>query len=462
MNKVLFAIGEDSISSSLRKHLTQHGFSVEQHEVIHADYLEESISDALPNVLIIHDFYLQHNFDNEFKKEDWIIRLCQQFRYQFDDNLRVVYLCERPEHDPFLSRLIAVNVLDIFHKRSINIETLVTQLKDKPRYSNIAHLVNSSYADGTKATSEENESDGNDEQEQETKQDDEHESKSKKKVNVKEKVKKKVVVHEKIVHSSSVVAGVFNLSMKAGSSLLTMMLAKALAKKEVNVSVLDEPSSYDGRSQLYDSIGLRLHFDKFLSLPHAIKDEQILSKHTIPEQVHDGIHWYVTDTQKEKIPNWNVMDTIEMLRYIPTNVTLLDLGYYDLESADNLLKYLDHVFFVLDVSPQELEANKDRIEYYLQQTSFLSHNLILNYWDNSLKNKGIQEIFDLKQAITCPVLDIKTIYKQYYEGKNPYDEKFIQEDVHQTIEKMAKQLIPGIQLNDKSKKRNLIPKLSRN
>ncbi|MFE7064186.1 hypothetical protein ACFVAD_18815 [Sutcliffiella sp. NPDC057660] len=53
-----------------------------------------------------------------------------------------MFLCEREKGDPFLSKLVSINVLDIFNTPAIDIQTFTEQLQDKPRFKTVAGFLN--------------------------------------------------------------------------------------------------------------------------------------------------------------------------------------------------------------------------------------------------------------------------------------------------------------------------------
>ena len=70
-----------------------------------------------------------------------MVKNVEYIRRKYDDAIRFVFLCERPEGDPFLSELVSRNVLDIFHNRNIDLQLLIEQLQNNPKYSKVAYLV---------------------------------------------------------------------------------------------------------------------------------------------------------------------------------------------------------------------------------------------------------------------------------------------------------------------------------
>lgn len=138
--KVLLAIGNDKFNNLLRKPLSEH-FQVLSEEVYSRKYLEEFIKEHDPNIIIVHDYFLSSEKKDEFEMEVEWLQLVERIRMEYDDQKRIVFICERSQGDPFLSELVNRNVLDIFHSRSLDINNIIEQLKDVPRYSKVSYLM---------------------------------------------------------------------------------------------------------------------------------------------------------------------------------------------------------------------------------------------------------------------------------------------------------------------------------
>lgn len=137
--KVLLAIGNEKFNQILRKALQEH-FIVLNDEVYSLKYLDEMIEENKPDIIILHDYYLASDKSEPYEREKEWLETVENIRRLYDDTKRVVFICERNQGDPFLSELINQNVLDIFHTRSLDINRIIEQLLDEPRYSKVAYL----------------------------------------------------------------------------------------------------------------------------------------------------------------------------------------------------------------------------------------------------------------------------------------------------------------------------------
>ncbi|WP_306010140.1 MULTISPECIES: hypothetical protein [Bacillus] len=138
--RVLLAVGEPNMTSILRNHLVSSGFDVIEQEVFHRRFLEEVIQYEKPAIIFLHDSYLESDHEELRDRDQEILRMIEQWRFQYNDSLRIVYICERERTDPLLGSLVARNVLDIFYTRSIPTQLLINQILEPPKFSNVAKI----------------------------------------------------------------------------------------------------------------------------------------------------------------------------------------------------------------------------------------------------------------------------------------------------------------------------------
>lgn len=135
---ILIAVGEENLSSILRNHFENARMDVIDNDILHRNYLNEVIELEHPTMVILHDYYLPSDLTDQTAQEEEILELLNAWRVAYDDKLRVVYLCERDRRDPFLGKLVAHNVLDIFNERQILVDVFVEQLSEPARFSNVS------------------------------------------------------------------------------------------------------------------------------------------------------------------------------------------------------------------------------------------------------------------------------------------------------------------------------------
>lgn len=138
--RVLLAVGDSNLSKILRGNLVKANFNVMEDEVLHRNYMNEIIDNERVEMIIIHDIYLPSDLETKEEREEEILKFIEHWRIAYNDQLRVVYLCERNRDDPFLGNLVARNVLDIFYMRSISTKAFVEQVSQPATFSNVQRL----------------------------------------------------------------------------------------------------------------------------------------------------------------------------------------------------------------------------------------------------------------------------------------------------------------------------------
>ena len=152
LKKILLAIGDENFSTILRNafeppkpmeqsedvYNANRQFHVLAEEALHRVFLPELLELEKPDILIIHDLLLPSEAESKEENQRELLQLIAVWRLQFEGQLRVVVISERDKRDPFLQALVANNVLDIFADREFYADTLVKQLVEPPRYSNVS------------------------------------------------------------------------------------------------------------------------------------------------------------------------------------------------------------------------------------------------------------------------------------------------------------------------------------
>lgn len=136
-NTILLAIGNEAITNHLRTYLSSYGFEILPNVIQHRMYLNEAIELSMPNIVIVQDITLGSNYESQDEKDEEMLQMIEDWRSQYDTDLRVVYLCVRAKNDPFLSKLVARNVLDIFNEATVATGTIIKQLLEPPRFNNV-------------------------------------------------------------------------------------------------------------------------------------------------------------------------------------------------------------------------------------------------------------------------------------------------------------------------------------
>lgn len=267
---------------------------------------------------------------------------------------------------------------------------------------------------------------------------------------VKEIVKKEVIIKDHIVHSSSMSVAFVNLTMRAGSSFLSTILAKGLSESKISTTLIDFPDHYEGKTYLYDLIGLHIPFkDNYYSLHHDFKANRDISKHTIKQQKYEGVNWQVIDPHKGKVSDWTKEEILELLFFFNDHIRIVDFGYMPIENMTRILKYIDHIFFVASVSPHDLMANMERIDFFNQHYEHLNGHLVLNNWEDKLKFKRIRDLFPNQKPIKIPHLNNSDIIRQLFKGRIPYEQVMSDELAKENLKSMMQTIVPDLSFGKK-------------
>ncbi|PFT46086.1 hypothetical protein [Bacillus cereus] len=147
MKRIVLSMGHEDLHGIFRKFL-KNKFIVCMNDVFSSNYLFDVIEEDHPDIIIFHDKHLEIPYDPEQEnqveenlyKEIKFLEIIEYIRQTYNDSIRVVFVCERPQGDPFLSELVNNNVLDIFYTNQFDLDALVEQLVNPPQYNNVAHL----------------------------------------------------------------------------------------------------------------------------------------------------------------------------------------------------------------------------------------------------------------------------------------------------------------------------------
>lgn len=138
---ILLAIGETTMTKLLRKHLYQGLPDLEtlDEEVLHRKFLLEMVEMYSPSMLVLHDALLPSESDEQERDQE-MLQIIRHLRMQYDQNIRIVYLCFRDKKDPFLGQLVGLGVYDIFHTVRLDTTKFINQLSHPPKFANVSRL----------------------------------------------------------------------------------------------------------------------------------------------------------------------------------------------------------------------------------------------------------------------------------------------------------------------------------
>lgn len=480
--KVLIAVGDPTYSELLTAEFKKENeyFALMPQEVMHYQYLEEILKDDIPDILIVHDFFLPHPKPYGKEREiDWL-RFFESIRTRYDDEIRVVFMSKRESNDPFLRQLININILDIFVGNSIDINQFMEQLKDRPRFSRVAKY-RASYEDSweeelpTESTSAEdskaslpNKEESNDEGEGDKRSNKVSKERKKQERPIIEKVVEKKVINKQVIkrelkfqitNKVEKVVGVpvekkiiliGSPFQRSGSTFISHLLAESIRELNVPVTYIENPYS---KSYTFDRfIGHQRIPDyrsKFYQLSKEVdpklksvfdwryKDIELITKHPNNEPVY---------TEKD-IP-FDVF--IKLILSTNSTMIIIDVGTsWTMEVFQDLLDIATNTYLVMEpdiVNLQYLEdPQNNEMEYFHELMKDKRTKLIGNRLEKEiLANPLIKDLFTDRFVTTFSSFPPDVIFESQYNGEftKSYIEKFEQKNKKWTGTSIQQSLLP--------------------
>ncbi|MBU7595894.1 hypothetical protein [Metabacillus halosaccharovorans] len=486
MKKVLLAVGGGAYSNILQRNFSKERdfFTLCDQEVMHFRYMSEIIEIDKPDILIVHDHYLpSEKTEGEERQEEWL-NFIQALRAEYDDSIRIVFLCERPKDDTFLSYLVSINVLDIFNERAIDIQQMMDQLKDKPRYSLAAkfiqqitpRLLNYSVDDEDIRETEDEQADSEDTIDEQLHKIDKEEKKGKKEEKKKERPQKVIVkkviekkIEKKVVHKTkNVIKRDYNIQItnqvekivgvpiqsvtiligspfsRSGSTFVSHLLARELARLGVSVSYIESP--YSSAYSFDRFIGHKRNPDyrsKFYQFTKEI-DPKMPS---IYDWEVDDVNMIVRHPTNEPIYGMKEIPFevyVKILLASQSTVTILDVGTdWNQDIYRDLYDIATHTLFILepDISNIQFLEDPDNIatENFMQMLQDDKTHIIGNRFDKKLlDNPMIDALYAEKMISYIPCFTPNEIFESHYKGTFfndfPKNQKIIREALNPIIE----------------------------
>lgn len=463
--KVLLAVGDPNLSDILQKHfMSEDAFSLVNQEVFHIAYVEEIVEAQVPDLIIFHETYLESSFSKMEDRENEWITLIKKLRFIYEDQIRMVFLCERAQGDPFLSKLVSVNVLDIFNSRYIDAHDMMEQLKDKPRFFRVAKLLGDDVAFTL-----------NEEEEGETPTPVKEESIPKKEKVIVQKVIEKKVVNKQVIKKQyqlniqnqvSKIIGV-NIERKliivkspfsrVGCTFFAHQLAKQIHDKGIGVSYIENPfrSSYtfdrfNGQHQAApDYVSL------FSAHVHATEDfpqhEHILTyfdSKTSTEPTYmweqEGVRLIATHPNKEKTYEEKDIDLMMFTKILlslqKTPYVIIDIGCdEDREVYKELSQMADFTFTILGLDIPNLE------QYFSNQKLSPKNIAIENAKQfivgNQFTSTIAKDVLEVGSFI-IPQFPADEIYQAQYKGSFLFQNRDLNRKMNHAFSPIMEHILP--------------------
>lgn len=471
--RILLAVGNENVSGILRKYINKAELlHLIDQEIMHFRYLDEIIELHEPEILIVHDVFLPSDTTGKSEREkEWLSFL--HFTRQKYEDLRIVFLCERPRDDIFLNQIVGLGVLDIFNESAIDMVQFVEQLSAPPRYANVAKFRDDSFATVKIEMQEQKEAeekedevanqvqdknvDSNTEQEDDSEieqpvnKDEAAPTENKKRTEKKplekrerEKVKERVIeklvplpIEKKIV----LVGAPFQ---RNGSTFISHLLAKDIANLSIPVTYIENPFS---RVYTYDRFDGNRKLENYRSVFYSHLKKDIPPNITF-DWMEDGVsiiakHPEEDDYNEEQV-NFELL--IKILLKIPSPITIIDVGNdWNRKVVRDLFEIASNVFMIIepDVSDAHYleDPDNEKTAYYRYIVEQDKTDIIGNRMEESLlKNKLINELYGDKIITTIPTISSKAVFDCQDKAIfiNDYDSKvYSKKLLHPVVEKIV-------------------------
>ncbi|UAL49745.1 hypothetical protein K7887_22525 (plasmid) [Sutcliffiella horikoshii] len=505
MQKVLLAIGDKPYSQIVRKALSAYSenFRVVENEIFHRDYLDEIIEHEKPNILIVHDFYLQSRKLVKEEKEQELVQIIQSLRIKYDDEIRVVYLCERERGDPLLFTLASNNVLDIFNTPTIDIKVFTEQLLDKPRYSKVARFMTDEVRSAPVTMTKE-EVDMEEPIEEVSPVEDPSPSTKKpkpekEKTIINKVVEKKVInkVVEKKVVQKQVIKKQYQLNVtqqvekivgvtiqpklilvgspyrRTGTTFFTHTLAKHISDMGVGVTYVENPYqvgyTYDrfyGHKNAKDYKSLFAKLEKEIRQEITEYEATIESQNDCYEWKHEGVNIIATNPMKEDVYPEEKLDLTHFMKLLlslhKTPYVVVDVGTdWHREVYRELYSIADYVFLLFEPDIPLIERFEMSDEHSLKKIREMMKEEKTKIIGNKMSENVAKEILD-GAAYLIPNVPSEEIFQMQFVGTFLPSTKEYNKLVSQAFNPIVEDLLPAEFIKKKKKEGSLFRSLFKN
>lgn len=229
------------------------------------------------------------------------------------------------------------------------------------------------------------------------------------KVMVKEVVKTHRVEIPVIQDVANKLISVVNLSERAGSTFIATNLARAIAHRDIAVTLYENPI---GNLDAYYAMGFYDESKSYYSYHEAMHRIGRVEKEKLP--CIQGVSIAVNEPNLN-YKNWEVNDTLRLFASY-SGINIVDLGWeYSDESIIDILKISHIVLVVIDPISTQIVRNEERLlDFRRLKEEGVNIQYVFNKWDDSINLRVFSEGFDMNPLVTMPSIPVAEIYKTFY------------------------------------------------
>ena len=233
-----------------------------------------------------------------------------------------------------------------------------------------------------------------------------------------------------------------NLTKCAGSTTLTLNLAKYLSNLKILSAVIEPPIEYP---TIFHWMGIEERLNKgsgdgindFYSYPHKIWKNKSLKPGS--EYIFDNIAWIVPDDRREKIESWDYNQMIKLI-YASSlcPITFIDIGSnIGHASVKPILSNVDEILVVIDPFPTYCMGQNNKLEELLKlKEEGFSIHFIVNKWNSGVKDKDFLSYLGCEPAAFIPAINLEYLYKANYSSSISCSYREVFEKLEKPLEKI--------------------------
>ncbi|RUS44936.1 hypothetical protein [Cohnella sp. AR92] len=402
---------------------------------------------------------------DEGTDEEWE-RIIEEMK-RISLQLRIVYFCQRPADDLFLTKLTTQFVFDIFNDGQLPASYL-EQLTSPPVFKNIEKF-RGKVGEAAKQIAEKSKeqraeeiiSQGISNEKKEKVKDKEREKEPKTKVITQVVEREKLVhVYEQMYIQPQLIA-VASAFPGAGSSILIRMLAEYLNNLSLKVGVCESPYAPYSWFELIHGAKLLIESDQgasWKSWHRQILEEESVTRGS--ELTANGVGYMVRHLD-ELLDSWDIMHTAHLVgfgRHYPILFYDLSTGLAD-ERERIILKQANQVILVSGYDP--LRVNREHKAY--EETLRMIRDKVIvvanksTSWLHKENEEGFKRAYGVNHVHQLPV--IPSLPDIYMSGESFWQSAFIKGDVREQIKSVFEDIAAELLTEDLVKK--LMPKESK-
>ena len=241
-------------------------------------------------------------------------------------------------------------------------------------------------------------------------------------------IEKEKIVEKKIYTGmEKKIVVVSNLTKCAGSTTITLNLAKYISNRNIIPAVIeppiDSPTIFHWMAiEEKLSSGNGPEKDSFYSYPHEVWEGKTIKPRS--EYVSGGISWIVPDDRKEIINIWDYTHMIKLIYASGLSpITLVDIGSNLLhDSVKPMLSSVDIILVAVDPFPSSCMRENSSLEEMinLRQEGFPVH-FVINKWNSGVHQKEFLSYLGCEPIAFIPAINPEFLYRANYKSVIPYE-----------------------------------------